>query len=463
MVQCEECMVWQHCECMNVNPKKLPKHYYCEECRPDNHSLYMHQAPKKTTTRSRELAANAAAAAAAAAAPPKSTVREPKKAPAKNTGKKRSTMNSREAAQSYTELLLLRPGTSDRVAASAVGKSPSTDDDDDVEDHHSQSGRTEKVKAPRRRTSQDDSAMARAMRRFSGSQKPEPKVEPVPFFISRVASPVAVSVEADAKTATKRKRRGSIVESADPSVTERPSKRRADSNRDDNRASHPIPQRRPEPVVLTHVNSEHFDKSEPIRPEPKCRKAKVEQPARRPSAQSHTRTAVPPKPARGSTKTVPSTAGSLRKSHQPQQSAPVIAPLSKSPTTSLEKIPPETTLPPKIRIPHARSTIGEMNKRVKQLSDYITRLQVSMAIQTGSPSLTPSPGEGSSQKLMCHLAAVAFDVQNSALETKGATVEGKHPVTAVTGGSGESSFEVLDRLNLSLIRFQEKFGHQAIR
>ncbi|KAI8896463.1 hypothetical protein BC833DRAFT_597364 [Globomyces pollinis-pini] len=46
MIQCESCSVWQHCDCMNLSAKKLPKNYWCEECRPDNHPYYQLFQPK---------------------------------------------------------------------------------------------------------------------------------------------------------------------------------------------------------------------------------------------------------------------------------------------------------------------------------------------------------------------------------------------------------------------------------
>ena len=32
MIQCEQCLVWQHCDCMGVS--ESPEHYLCEECSP---------------------------------------------------------------------------------------------------------------------------------------------------------------------------------------------------------------------------------------------------------------------------------------------------------------------------------------------------------------------------------------------------------------------------------------------
>ncbi len=34
MIACDECGVWQHIECMQVDPKHLPDNYLCERCEP---------------------------------------------------------------------------------------------------------------------------------------------------------------------------------------------------------------------------------------------------------------------------------------------------------------------------------------------------------------------------------------------------------------------------------------------
>ncbi|KAI9317893.1 hypothetical protein BX666DRAFT_1856358 [Dichotomocladium elegans] len=39
MVQCDQCEVWQHCDCVGLEEKDIPEQYYCEECKPENHSV----------------------------------------------------------------------------------------------------------------------------------------------------------------------------------------------------------------------------------------------------------------------------------------------------------------------------------------------------------------------------------------------------------------------------------------
>lgn len=39
MIQCEDCFVWQHADCMNVTEETLPELYYCENCKPNGRKL----------------------------------------------------------------------------------------------------------------------------------------------------------------------------------------------------------------------------------------------------------------------------------------------------------------------------------------------------------------------------------------------------------------------------------------
>lgn len=42
MIQCEQCSVWQHGVCMGVaNVDESPEHYYCEQCKPENHAALL--------------------------------------------------------------------------------------------------------------------------------------------------------------------------------------------------------------------------------------------------------------------------------------------------------------------------------------------------------------------------------------------------------------------------------------
>ncbi|KAI9485911.1 MAG: hypothetical protein EXX96DRAFT_472984, partial [Benjaminiella poitrasii] len=80
MVQCDQCEVWQHCECMGLDQPNIPDHYYCEKCKPENHKIVSsHNGRVK-----RQYIAT-------------------EKAP-----KKRMTLNSREASMSLEDVLAAR-------------------------------------------------------------------------------------------------------------------------------------------------------------------------------------------------------------------------------------------------------------------------------------------------------------------------------------------------------------------
>ncbi|GAA5804724.1 hypothetical protein HPULCUR_010228 [Helicostylum pulchrum] len=37
MVCCDQCEVWQHCECMGLEEQEIPEQYFCELCKPSDH------------------------------------------------------------------------------------------------------------------------------------------------------------------------------------------------------------------------------------------------------------------------------------------------------------------------------------------------------------------------------------------------------------------------------------------
>ena len=47
MIECEGCEVWQHGHCVGVTKNNVPKHYYCERCKPEMHPLPQAKKPVK--------------------------------------------------------------------------------------------------------------------------------------------------------------------------------------------------------------------------------------------------------------------------------------------------------------------------------------------------------------------------------------------------------------------------------
>ncbi|KAG1151743.1 hypothetical protein G6F37_006265 [Rhizopus arrhizus] len=83
MVQCDECEVWQHCECMGLDEPDIPDQYFCELCKPENHFVTRLSSGKTK----REYSSSG----------------HEKKVP-----KKRMTLNSREASMSLEDVLAVR-------------------------------------------------------------------------------------------------------------------------------------------------------------------------------------------------------------------------------------------------------------------------------------------------------------------------------------------------------------------
>ncbi|KAJ7647288.1 hypothetical protein FB45DRAFT_892967 [Roridomyces roridus] len=88
MVQCETCKVWQHGLCMGYDSEAQlhDDDYYCEQCRPDFHTDYL----KKSRRKARHSSATTVA-------PPRQS-RSHSPSLMKQPSKRRNTMNSRDAA-----------------------------------------------------------------------------------------------------------------------------------------------------------------------------------------------------------------------------------------------------------------------------------------------------------------------------------------------------------------------------
>ncbi|KXS22089.1 hypothetical protein M427DRAFT_129857 [Gonapodya prolifera JEL478] len=129
MIQCEECGVWQHGECVNIPSRKyIPKHYYCDGCRPEDHPYNRHLLYAKTTARKPHPSAS-----------PGGGNIHPRPIP-----KKRQTLTSMEAAQNFADIMNIEgkapsegrgQGSPGPLKRKRGGSADSGDDDmDDGED-----------------------------------------------------------------------------------------------------------------------------------------------------------------------------------------------------------------------------------------------------------------------------------------------------------------------------------------
>ncbi|KAG8761067.1 hypothetical protein FRC14_007848 [Serendipita sp. 396] len=119
MVMCEGCKVWQHVHCMDLAEEDVPDHYYCEECKPELHiELLKKLASAKTQRRPRRRSS-----ATRTMGKPLSPSPSPSVQPTKALGKRRNTMNSR--ATTYEEEIAL---------ALEVSRKEANENDDDEDE-----------------------------------------------------------------------------------------------------------------------------------------------------------------------------------------------------------------------------------------------------------------------------------------------------------------------------------------
>jgi hypothetical protein len=167
MIMCEECKYWQHGGCVGfADPDDCPAEYFCELCRPDLHARHRRTSSSSSSKRPGRVRESADAALVTAFltkddVDPATAVDEaedkPKTSPGpplypatshfaepKNPGRRRSTMNSRDAA--YEESLAAALALS--AADTATGRPASTQG---VRQSRSATQEVEVAPAPRRR------------------------------------------------------------------------------------------------------------------------------------------------------------------------------------------------------------------------------------------------------------------------------------------------------------------------
>ncbi|KAI0684732.1 hypothetical protein BC835DRAFT_1292431 [Cytidiella melzeri] len=121
MVQCETCHAWQHGNCMDfANPDVAPKHYFCEKCRPEAWAELL-------LKYARRIRQNSAASARHLSQSPSQSAHSPTNM--KQLPKRRNTMNSRDAAYELELQTTRRESTATetdagKAAASAATTSP---------------------------------------------------------------------------------------------------------------------------------------------------------------------------------------------------------------------------------------------------------------------------------------------------------------------------------------------------
>ncbi|KAI9802603.1 MAG: hypothetical protein M1833_001677 [Piccolia ochrophora] len=177
-IQCDDCKVWQHGGCVGIMEETMsPEEYFCEQCRRDLHKIStapngqrysrylpvlgpLSPGPSRATSHSKD-------------ADPKVGKEKGNRAALLAGGKRRSTMNSRDAAYDEDEMVRIA------IAKSKAEKAGAQNENGSRKGKRSRSDSTEARNNPakRQRTSSESSTMAANSQSHSTSQPGESEDE----------------------------------------------------------------------------------------------------------------------------------------------------------------------------------------------------------------------------------------------------------------------------------------------
>ncbi|KII92439.1 hypothetical protein PLICRDRAFT_471509 [Plicaturopsis crispa FD-325 SS-3] len=447
MVQCESCNAWQHGLCMGYEAEdQLPDDdYHCEQCRPDLHQELL----RKLSKRGRHSSANSHRESVVNAATTMSRSHSPSHA-SKQPAKRRNTMNSRDAAfdESLKEII-------EATAAEAHVFEPRGNPISGSVNGHELDEETEGGRKKRRRVDEDAVPKKRTRSQSNASEQPHIStnidLEETHVNGNGNSAKASPSVPPPARPAGGRKARGGGRKSAVAQET---------SNAPDGDADPGLPAKR------SHNG-----------------RAKAAQAARRPPA-SHVSNAQ-------QTATAAEASRAYRNSHayavsqqplytswnlpdyllhlQPMLPSDVPQPLevraSESGEVSVER-------GVKVKWPSKRMSVGDMNKRVRTLVEWVGREQagalergrrkeaLEKVLKESTNGSDPMPAESGS-----HADSTRNDLEPERNDTH-MVVDGQPLVDSPTSenkpplsGSSESlTMTMMEDLMQELIVFQERFG-----
>ncbi|CEP10759.1 hypothetical protein [Parasitella parasitica] len=426
MVQCDKCEVWQHCECMGLEQPNIPDHYYCEQCKPENHkSLRQSNGRTKRQYVSTERAASIA------------------KAP-----KKRMTLNSREASMSLEDVLAARNAL-EMYESHKDGDSPPSSSSPPPLSNYAKDALTQADNPP------SNAAPVTALTAFPKSQNDN-----------------STAIKENGDKSNKRKRDSGIK--LPDTIEEKPEPPSSTVSSVGHEELAVLREEIPEPELITPKQPS----STPVRPKRKQTKqsdkkttgrvnGKVNGGGKRGKPRSRTST-----PVRESS---PIGYNELDDEGKDSSEDGISSVLFDhfSPTARASSPPAKT------RHPHARMSISEMNRRANQILEYISSIQVEMA----SKGNDDRAGHGNTTKSTMTIAATNHintitatvavdgpeqmkdgdDDDNDSLSSASTIplardAEDDEDMTGPLNNDNQSSMEIMDMLTRKLIKFQKRFG-----
>ncbi|KAL1991785.1 hypothetical protein VTN49DRAFT_5093 [Thermomyces lanuginosus] len=449
-IQCDSCKVWQHGGCVGIMDEAMsPDEYFCEECRRDLHKI----------TNESNGAQSSQFLPVAATSSPGSTSRESssddrRKLRQNDPPKRRSTMNSREAA--YDEEEQLRRAIEESKEEARMSH-------DDAGSRRPKRGRT------------DSEATKQAVKRQrTSSPSPSEVAQP-----SNPASAPASDDESKPKTNGTKRQRGSNRELDEPeaeapeSTTRRKSRsdrRREESDHEGEASS--TKSTGPAPATADAEPSE----ARPDTPVPPTEQAAPRAsnrksgrpPARRGGRSGRNHQNRDRDQANGDGRQSPNSPSQRDRGRDSPQGA------NGAHVNGTEKGKP------RYLNPH-RTSMTELKRRVAAILDFISRMQVEMAV-SGESSSTPPGGNHDNSRQGSHTSAVqglqekldgmlqttkdetgkqaSADGAATAADGQGSsTGDGKNAATVKERDFKDlSSVEMMDVLTRHLLKWQQEYG-----
>ncbi|KAL2812361.1 hypothetical protein BJX63DRAFT_432624 [Aspergillus granulosus] len=453
-IQCDSCKVWQHGGCVGIMDEAMsPDEYFCEECRKDLHKIrsetngqyssqYLPVVPiPSSAITSRESSRDNAKRSKEQKSGQSDTFPNPKR---------RSTMNSRDAAYDEEELIrrAIEESKEDNKADGEEGS-----------------------RRPKRSRSDSEAHRQNAKRPRTSSPSPDINSKP-----SNPASPAASDDESKSKPlvnghrkqrATSRGQREKDTkepEEPEPESTEAASRRkgRADRRKGEGADSDHEMESPTKPTAneaeLSHPPSPEpsVPASDSIPTRPSTRKS-GRPPARRGRVGRNQYTRDRDVNGTGTdsnTGNSPRRGQSLETGGDSPRIGSVGTPVNGT----------DTGKPSRPRYVHQRTTMNEMKRRVAAILEFISRMQVEMAV-AGESTTPPNNGERVNGTGSILLKAVAelqegtlpHNVKEGSSDTADASVDTAELPTE-KDFKDLSSLEMMDVLTRHLLKWQQEYG-----
>ncbi|KAM3580503.1 Histone deacetylase complex subunit [Umbelopsis sp. WA50703] len=378
MVQCDKCEVWQHCSCIGLLEQDIPEQYYCEECRPENHSWI-----KLGNGRN------------------KRQYHPDGNAEKRHQPKKRMTNNSREADVPLADILLSRAFVNGEESSHAAP----------MDENPMHEEKEPELILPPIVEGIEEAVKRRSRRSVEEAQQ------------AAATAAAATAAAAAAAAAAAKRSRSHSMEDEKPAIEKDNGDIAQDESDNEVKAKRP---RRAGPGNTTKASSE-----------PKKPAASKKPPARKPAVKRA-------RNARSRTST-------------PQLSD----------TESLPPVPPqpektvdEPSTPARVRYPSAKMSLWEMNRRAKQILEYISSVQVDMANKSSMPKPTSDDAAAAAEAPVVEAPASPASSVSSATTlpldaVQSSTTDANQ--SNHTDAAEQTSLEIMDRLTRELIKFQSKF------